>query len=89
LGSTEFLILLCNDPNDFVIADIVDCIIKAIGTPVDIIDWEIVNSARIGKHAFSFNTKYNFSYLIISTDSRTTKEFVTVGVNSIGIENPC
>lgn len=67
LGGDEFLILLYNDPNDFVVTDIADRIIKEISKPFYISDWEILISVSIGI-ARATDAKYNLSDFVSNAD---------------------
>lgn len=67
LGGDEFLILLHNDPNDFVVTDIADRIIKEISKPFYISDWEILISVSIGI-ARATDAKYNLSDFVSNAD---------------------
>ncbi len=67
LGGDEFLILLYNDPNDFVVTDIADRIIKEISKPFDISDWEILISVSIGI-ARATDASYNLSEFVSNAD---------------------
>lgn len=67
LGGDEFLILLYNDPNDFVVTDIAERIIKEIRKPFYISDWEILISVSIGI-ARATDAKYNLSDFVSNAD---------------------
>jgi diguanylate cyclase (GGDEF)-like protein len=67
LGGDEFLILLYNDPNDFVVTDISERIIKEISKPFDINDWEILISASIGI-ARAKDAQFNLSDFVSNAD---------------------
>jgi len=67
LGGDEFLILLYNDPNDFVVTDIAERIIKEISKPFYISDWEILISVSIGI-ARATDAKYNLSDFVSNAD---------------------
>lgn len=67
LGGDEFLILLYNDPNDFVVTDIASRIIKEISKPFDINDWEIQISVSIGI-ARAVDANYNLSDFVSNAD---------------------
>ncbi|MFT5277121.1 MAG: diguanylate cyclase (GGDEF)-like protein [Glaciecola sp.] len=67
LGGDEFLILLYNDPNDFVVTDIAERIIKEISKPFYINDWEIQISVSIGV-ARAVDAKYNLSDFVSNAD---------------------
>lgn len=67
LGGDEFLILLYNDPNDFVVTDIAERIIKEISKPFDINNWEIQISVSIGI-ARAVDANYNLSDFVSNAD---------------------
>jgi diguanylate cyclase (GGDEF)-like protein len=67
LGGDEFLILLYNDPNDFVVTDIAERIIKEISKPFDINNWEIQISVSIGI-ARAKDANYNLSDFVSNAD---------------------
>jgi len=65
LDGGEFLILLHNDPNEFVVMDIAERIIRAISKPFDINNWEILISVSIGM-AKATDANYNLSAFVNS-----------------------
>ncbi|MFQ3250965.1 MAG: diguanylate cyclase (GGDEF)-like protein [Glaciecola sp.] len=67
LGGDEFLILLYNDPNDFVVTDIAERIIKEISKPFYINDWEIQISVSLGI-ARATDANYNLSDFVSNAD---------------------
>ncbi|MBF7074861.1 EAL domain-containing protein [Glaciecola sp. MH2013] len=67
LGGDEFLILLYNNPNDFVVSDIAQRIIKEISKPFDILEWEILISASIGLTRAK-DASYNLSDFVSNAD---------------------
>lgn len=67
LGGDEFLILLYNDPNEFVVMDIAERIIREISKPFDINDWEILISISIGI-AKATDANYNLSDFVSNAD---------------------
>jgi diguanylate cyclase (GGDEF)-like protein len=67
LGGDEFLILLYNDPNDFVVTDIAERIIKEISKPFYLNDWEIQISVSLGI-ARATDAKYNLSDFVSNAD---------------------
>jgi len=67
LGGDEFLILLYNDPNDIVVMDIAERIIKEISKPFVIHNWEIFISVSVGI-ARAADAKYNLSDFVSNAD---------------------
>jgi diguanylate cyclase (GGDEF)-like protein len=67
LGGDEFLILLYNDPNDSVVIDIAERIIKEISKPFVLSNWEILISVSVGI-ARATDAKYNLSDFVSNAD---------------------
>ena len=67
LGGDEFLILLHNDPNDFMLIEIAERLVRGISAPFDINTWEVQVGVSIGI-AKASDSNFNLSEFVSNAD---------------------
>ncbi len=67
LGGDEFLILLYNDPNQYVLNDIAKRIVDGLNQPINIKGWEVNISVSVGI-AKANDSNFNLSDLVANAD---------------------
>lgn len=67
LGGDEFLILLHNEPNDMMLFEIAERLVKGLGVPFDINTWEVQIGVSIGI-AKASDSHFNLSEFVSNAD---------------------
>lgn len=67
LGGDEFLILLHNEPNDFMLIEIADRLVRELNVPFEINAWEVQISVSVGV-AKASDSNFNLSEFVSNAD---------------------
>ncbi|AZQ84490.1 EAL domain-containing protein [Colwellia sp. Arc7-635] len=67
LGGDEFLILLHNEPNDFLLFQIAERLVNGLAIPFEINSWEVQVSVSVGI-AKAFDANFNLSEFVSNAD---------------------
>jgi len=67
LGGDEFLVLLHNDPNDLLLFDIAERIVKGLSEPFEINSWQVQVTVSVGI-AKAFDSNFNLSEFVSNAD---------------------